>query len=331
MATTAPAHQTTETVIASRRWQRMFPGFRLRMTRWGGVYLGLCLVVGMAAVNSGNNSLIAVLGTALGAYVVSGAWSRQVLGSVDVRFTPPREIFAGKPALGELRIDNRGRVFPAYGLVIRDQAGRALSAVGCVPAGRSVRRTVSLEFDERGRQSIGGWRVDVLLPLGFFLKSKRVVDPVVVTVYPRLVAGPLPPPQDDRRTGHSGFFVDHGREGDVVQLRGFREGDELRHVHWKQTARQQRLIVVDRQREAEQALILRVDPPERRGGRGSERFERRVSEAATTVVRRLEQGDSVGLVMGGRVIGPERQRRHAGRLLEPLATVGLGTGGADAP
>jgi uncharacterized protein (DUF58 family) len=49
------------------------------------------------------------------------------------------------------------------------------------------------------------------------------------------------------------------------------------------------------------------------------------------VVRRLEQGDSVGLVMGGRVIGPERQRRHAGRLLEPLATVGLGTGGADAP
>jgi uncharacterized protein (DUF58 family) len=323
MAVSGLSSGSMNAVGPSRRWQRMFPDFRLRMTRWGAVYLGLCLVVGAAAVNSGNNSLIAVLGTALGAYIVSGAWSRQVLGSVDVHFTPPTEVFAGKPALGEIRIDNHGRLFPAYGLVIRDTEGRALAVAGCVPAGRSVRRTVSLEFDRRGRREIGGWRVEVLLPLGFFLKSKRVVDPSLVTVYPRLIAGPVPSPRDDRRSGHSGFFVDHGREGDVVQLRGFRDGDELRHVHWKQTARQQRLIVVDRQREAERALIIRLEAPDAGDRQSRDRFERRVSEAATTVVRRLERGDGVGLMIGGRMIGPERQRHHAGRLLDPLATVGL--------
>lgn len=304
----------------------MFPEFRLRLTRWGGVYLALCVVGALAAVNSGNNALIAVLGAALGAYVVSGAWSRQVLGAMEVSFTPPAEVFAGTPALGEFEIVNRSRFLPAYGILVRDAEGTPLAAAGLVPPGGRVRRTVEIARATRGRHLIGGWRLEVLLPLGFFLKSKRVVDVRAVTVYPRLLRGRVPLPPDDRRPGHSEQFVDHGREGDVVQLRGFRDGDELRHVHWKQTARQQRLIVVDRQREAERPVLIRLEPPERSGAEGRDRFEHRVSEAATVVVRRLESGDAVGLVMNGRVLGPERTRSRAGRLLEPLATFGLAGG-----
>ena len=41
-------------------------------------------------------------------------------------------------------------------------------------------------------------------------------------------------------------LMGRGREGEITQLREYRDGDELRQVHWKQTARQQRLIAVDR-------------------------------------------------------------------------------------
>ena len=110
-------------VIDLHRWKRMFPGFRLRFTRWGGVFLVLTLILAFAAVNSGNNGLIAVLGAALGSYLVSGAWSREALGHVSAAVRLPAETFAGRPALFEIELVNTSHIFPAYGLVIKSADG----------------------------------------------------------------------------------------------------------------------------------------------------------------------------------------------------------------
>ena len=32
-----------------------FPGFKLRLTRWGALYIAGCVILGLAAVNTGNN------------------------------------------------------------------------------------------------------------------------------------------------------------------------------------------------------------------------------------------------------------------------------------
>jgi len=186
-----------------------------------------------------------------------------------------------------------------------------------------ARRLHSVEtvFPERGWHGVGPWRLDVILPLGFFLKSKTLVVDEPVLVYPRL----LPRASLSVRRGGGRRAPDaleaRGREGDVTQLRAFREGDEVRALHWKQTARQQTLVVVERQRAAEKAVYYVVDPrlenPE--DPVQLERFERLISEAATGVVRRLREGVPVGLVAGGRVFRPVRTTRRAPVLLRPLA------------
>ncbi|MEJ2582569.1 MAG: hypothetical protein P8127_13185, partial [Acidobacteriota bacterium] len=71
-----------------------FPGFRLRLTKWGAAFLVACVILGLAAVNTGNNSLMALLGLALGSYVVSGTWSRQVLGAIEAKLFLPPDIHA---------------------------------------------------------------------------------------------------------------------------------------------------------------------------------------------------------------------------------------------
>ena len=83
----------------------VFPGFRLRLTRWGVAYLVAAVVLGLAAVNTGNNALMALLGLALGSYVVSGTWSRQVLAMIESRVTLPREIYAGRPAVADVELE----------------------------------------------------------------------------------------------------------------------------------------------------------------------------------------------------------------------------------
>jgi uncharacterized protein (DUF58 family) len=114
-----------------------------------------------------------------------------------------------------------------------------------------------------------------------------------------------------------------GRQGEVTQLRDYREGDEVRQMHWKQTARQQSPVVVDRQRASEKPLYFVVDPrlEDPLNHRQRERFEFMISEVATGVVERLRAGDPVGLVVGAHVVAPGRDSRSAGRFLRPLAEI----------
>ena len=310
-----------------------FPGFRLRPTRWGLVYLVGCLVLGMAAVNTGNNALMAMLGLALGSYAVSGTWSRQVLGSVTARVELPAEVFAGRPTVVDIELFNTSRWLPAYGLMVRDSDGKVVIREPLLDVGERSRHTVNVTFGNRGWTSLGPWRLEVALPLGFFLKSKVLVDDHRLLVYPRL----LPTSRSSVRRGGGRRAPDaleaRGREGEVTQLRDFREGDEMRALHWKQTARQQTLVVVDRQRPREKPVYYVLDPRlddvDDRTQR--DRFEFLVSDIATGIMRRLREGVPVGLVVGSTVVPPVRSSRRAPALLRPLAEVEPRAAGEEGP
>jgi len=301
-----------------------FPGFKLRLTRWGALYIAGCLILGLAAVNTGNNALMSMLAMALGSYVVSGTWSRQVLASMDVAVTLPTEVFAGRTTYAEVDLNNRSRIFPAYGVVVRAADGTAVLTEALVGRGESCRRSVEMVFDQRGWAQVGPWRLEVVLPLGFFLKSKELAPEKNILVLPRLLKVE-PVIELDRGGGARSMELlsDRGREGEVSQLRDYRDGDDHRQLHWKQTARQQRPIVVDRQHAAEGPVYLVLDPrvsnpddPET-----MMRFETTVSEIATAVVFRLRREAPVGLVIGPMVVPPVRDARQSGRLLRPLAEV----------
>lgn len=302
-----------------------FPSFKLRLTRWGAVFLVAVLMLASAAVNTGNNALMLLLGFALGSFVVSGIWSRSVLEHARIEVTPPREIFAGQPTSFEVELENRSRIFPAYGLKLVDREGSTILVEPLVPANGVVRRGVELTLLKRGQVEVGPWRLEVLLPLGFFVKSKTVVPDLGVLVYPRLVkrTGTVKALERGKRSYDE--FRGKGREGEVIQLREFLEGDERRQIHWKQTARQRRLIATDRQRPVSEPVFLIVEPrvDDPLDTRVRERFERIVSEAATTVVRRTSQGEGVGLLIGGRLIEAVTTPGRAATLLRPLAEVRL--------
>jgi uncharacterized protein (DUF58 family) len=246
-----------------------------------------------------------------------------VLGSVEVEVERPKDVFAERPVMVGARLANRSRLFPAYGVVVRDVGGRVLHCEPLLRPGCSVRRTVELRFPTRGWRKIGPWTVEVVLPLGFFVKSKAVLEVTSLLVYPRLLAQAAVAPARGSGRWRAERFDSRGREGEVVQLRGYREGDDTRQLHWKQTARQQRPIVVDRQRRAASPAYFVIDPflddpsdPDLR-----RRFEESVSEVATAIVRGLEAGQEVGLVVGREVFPPLREPRRAAILLRPLAEV----------
>ena len=300
-----------------------FPGFTLKPTAAFWVFLIGMPLLGVAALNTGNNALYLLLSLTLGSFVASGAFSRHTLRHLEIRLQAPPEAFAGAPIGVQVEARNRSRWVPATFVVCRLAGLPGSAMISSVPPLGTARATLPTLFPRRGKRPLPAVQVEVRLPLGFFVKGVRCPQPGEILVYPRRVrVGTI------RRVGlvrhEEATAPGRGRRGgEVEQLREFRPSDDVRDIHWKQTARQQRFIVVERRERSLPSHYLALDRqmPRRDDAELLRRFEDLVSEVASSALEQLHRGEPVGLIVGGAVTPPGSGSAHARRLLESLALV----------
>lgn len=284
----------------------------VRVTKIGTAYLLFTLLLGFAALNTGNNSLYIALAMMLGTLLVSGVLSQRALRSIDVTFESADAAWAGAPVRGELTVVNRSRWLSPRELVLLSEVIEPVMLEE-LHRGESRRVPVTLAFARRGRASLS--RVDLYCryPFGLFLKKRSRPLEGEVIVYPRLLTAselPLVSPES------SGATTSKERSGRGTELYGFRdyvEGDSLRQVNWKKSARVGRWILRQPQEEQEGVLKLAVDPwvPP---GIDAEAVEPHISAAATLI--RHSSGPVV-LYLPGMVL--DSRRGGTRPLLEALA------------
>ena len=88
------------------------------VTREGLVYSLFVLVIGIAALNTGNNLLFIVVAAMLAAIVVSGVASAGVLRGLELEVSVPAHVFAGSTALARLTLHNRRRWTPSFSVSV---------------------------------------------------------------------------------------------------------------------------------------------------------------------------------------------------------------------
>jgi uncharacterized protein (DUF58 family) len=93
---------------------RIRDAFDFDVTRVGIVYVAIVLVIGIAALNTGNNLLYIVLAAMLAAILVSGFASAIVLRDLELDVRLPEHVFAGRPALGRIVLRNPRRWLPSF-------------------------------------------------------------------------------------------------------------------------------------------------------------------------------------------------------------------------
>jgi len=273
---------------------------KLRFTREGRVFVLVTLGVGAGAVNTGNNLLFLVLGLMLSLIVLSGLLSELVLRTVRVKRTLPRRAFAATPCLIELELENQKSRASSYSLEVEDVfASDAATAEGrCyfLKVGPGERASASYRFiaQRRGVVSLSGVTVRTRYPFGLFEKWRVLDLEDELIVYPELAAQVPDPPKESS----SGQEVPTHRPGvgsEIAGLRGYREGDEARSIHWRRTAALGRVVVRERERDVARRLTLSIDekrPPSADAAWASE-LERLISEAARTASMALSEGTAV--------------------------------------
>lgn len=104
----------TRRVVAAR----MKDAFDYELTREGMAYLGVSLIIGIAALNTANNLLFIVLAAMLAAIVVSGIASAAVLRRLELDVIVPRNAFAGKPVQLRVNLINPRLLMPAFSVKV---------------------------------------------------------------------------------------------------------------------------------------------------------------------------------------------------------------------
>ena len=291
---------------------------------WRLLGAGIALIVGGRAFAVGE---LRVIGLTAAAAVVVALAVRLVHPSrlsIRRRVSSPM-VAVSDPLDVQLELANRARL-PSPALRVSETVtggGDVGCSVAPVPGGASATWTYRLRPDRRGVLEIGPARLTDVDGLGLARRRRTVGRRTRVVVHPPVeqlaapslpVGGDLSLPDEFRRR----LLGLASEEFDV--LRPYAEGDDLRHIHWRSTARLDEFMVRRFQpsRPARLTVVVDTRPP----GDLAAVQDHTTSVAASIVCAVLRNGDEARiLTTDGRGTPMLAHRRDVGAALEFLAVL----------
>ncbi|MGH3276885.1 MAG: DUF58 domain-containing protein [Streptosporangiaceae bacterium] len=302
------------------------------LTTRGTSFLSAGAALILAGLLVGFRTLLSV-GVAL---IVLPMLARLVAGRARYRLTctrtvTPARVPAGTAATVTLRLENASRL-PTGLMLAEDGIPYALGTrpryvLDGIERGGTRELSYPLRSDLRGKFEIGPLDIRVadtfgVVELGrkFSASNTLVVTPVVVTL-PRAAGGSSWAGDGDgmaRTTAAAG-------EDDVIP-RSYRDGDELRRVHWRSTARYGQLMVRREEQRWRNRALLFLDT--RRGGHSgtgvASSFEFAVSATASVGMHLAREGLDCQLLTDAGAYDSGGIFEHV--LLDSLAVIGTSAG-----
>ena len=268
----------------------------VRLTRVGSTYVIFTVVIGFAALNTGNNALYIGLTFMLGCLLLSGIASKGGLKHLDVALSEVSEAWAGSPADALMTITNRSKIWNVRDVVITADDLIEPILVPLLIRGSTITVPAPFVFRRRGRVELK--RVDLYTryPFGFFLKKRRVRMSSEVIVFPRLLQDGSARERFRPSTGDQSTANMPGPGSEIHSFREYIRGDSMRQVYWKKSANVGRWIIKQTDQDAAKTVHVMVDTFKPRGV-SEEAFEEMISAATTFVYHALRRGLDVVLTL----------------------------------
>lgn len=158
--------------------------------------------------------------------------------------------------------------FPVWGLAVErgfflptdDSAERPAASLARIPAWSRTSFSWDFEPKRRGRYPTEIPQIASGFPFGIWHGRRPINVQTELLVWPRMADLTSVPPVRGSSAAVAGTASRHiGQEGDMSGVRPFRPGDWLRHVHWAQTAKHDRLMVRERQATGRRSVELVID------------------------------------------------------------------------
>ncbi|WP_410645889.1 DUF58 domain-containing protein [Amycolatopsis sp. lyj-346] len=273
----------------------------MRLTPRGVAVLVVSVLL-VAAAEQAGYPLLRVLGAiGLGALLAAVAVTARGIRVAVSRAVYPDRVERGRPALAKLRVRNPA-ARPQPGFAAWDHAGGSTRTVQvrALPEGAEATYQYELPTAARGLMAVGPLTLQRADPFGLARNRHSAGGTATLRVYPRKyaarpLAGGFP------RHHHDGPTTDDSLRGslDLRDVREYQPGDEVRHLHWKATARTGRMMVRDYADPEQPRFTLLLDT--RGDALSPALFEEAVDLAASLLAASATAGHHSRLVTSGGV------------------------------
>lgn len=302
-------------------------GYQFGLTTAGWFFFLLMAFIMAAAVSSGHNLLYLTVCLFFGSFITMGNAAVMNLRGLKVERKEPEYLFAGAAHPVEIRLKNRRRLMDSFSLEVREIGPRNEKPFGkvffpLVGKGKEVKREYSLVLPSRGWHDLTGLVVMTRFPFGFWERSREILAPKRLLAFPRLFDTW---PEHPSQLAVDGEYLGRklGSGDDLLNFREFQSGDPIRWIHWKNSAKTDRLTVALFHHPQNQQVIvsLRTTYDIQPSRTFASHFEEAVSWAATAVVELLARGISVGYIDETSRISPAVGEGHKIHILTHLALI----------
>jgi uncharacterized protein (DUF58 family) len=331
--------------------QSVRPKMRLRFGRGGLIYVVMTSFNLAVALYVQANLLFWTFGLLIGGLVVSVMIPPLMLWRLKVTRAVPEHGIAGQPMMLQYEVANQRGWLASFGVVIHETWGRGRQG--------HLRTGPIAEYPQRLRARPHGWVVHIgarqtvhapaacwplrrgtlrfeaivlscSFPFGIFEQTAVYDAPGEVLIYPpihRLERRVIATLRENEPRGRRLINQGGGQE-EFYSLRKYREGDSIKVIDWRRTARTGEFISKEMTRPSPPKVMILLDIAERSIDRDHEDesqgklIEQAISLTASLVCEAYGRGYQIGLAVRGAPCPPMKVYRsigHRTKMLEMLA------------
>jgi uncharacterized protein (DUF58 family) len=269
----------------------------IRITKAGWFYIVLTIILGVSGINTGNNLIYLIVAAFLSFMAVSGIFGKRNLSKIDVRIELPEEIYADTSVPVKVIIRNNRRFLPGFLLRVHVSGNEILFPFVEVRA--EVSRYLSFTFSARGRSEIRNIYLSSVFPFHFFIRYRKIPGVFEALVFPRVKeCTSLWSMEKERRSRGERTTNKTGYEADIISLRDYIEGDPLKYIHWKASAKTGRLKTKELSSLSHQPVVIDFDTLPLQD------LEEKISCVTYVLLRLLRRNIPVGLKIDGTLCTP---------------------------
>lgn len=279
-------------------------------TKFGFVYIGMCFVLLMMAINFENSLVYILLFWLISIFISTMIMTWRNLESIHLRASGSEPIFAGDDATFAITVESLKR--PHHSIWLYTNMSNNF-----VDCDAKVNKLTHLFVGgtERGKVILPRFTVETTFPLGIF-RAWSLVDLNQSTLcYPKPLQSTLqastPVDQDDSDYEDSGETKIRGVDN-FDELKNYEMGDSISRIDWKAYAKGHGLLVKSFTQQAAKEIWLKdMD--------FTGNLETRLSKMCYWVLEFSREKQKFGFILGETTIEPDVSEHHTKKCLEALA------------
>ncbi|MCS7214590.1 MAG: DUF58 domain-containing protein [Thermodesulfovibrio sp.] len=168
-------------------------------------------------------------------------------------------------------------------------------------------------FPRRGKYNLEEIEVSSYFPFYFFRRTAKIPINLELIVFPHPLKCDLSFLGKDGK-GRVDSSISRGKsyDGDLIGVRDYVDGDPLKYVHWKASAKTYSLKTKEFSPFQGNPILINLND-------FSGTIEERISKATFALIEFSKRGNPVGLRLGDEIFSPDTGQGHLRRMLHALA------------